>query len=671
MGPELGISFGNYTLLRRLARGGMAEVFIARHKSTQHEGATAPGRVVAIKRILPHLLDDISFVRMFQNEAELAARLSHPAIVDIYDFGKVEEHFYIAMEFIDGVHTGDLIVRAAQIPMPAALVARIGADASAGLHYAHQRRDDNGQPLQLVHRDVSPPNLLVSYDGKLKLLDFGIAKAVNTIEQTRSGVVKGKFAYMSPEQTMGQALDGRSDVFSLALVMWELLAGRGAVTRDDQILAMQTIRDGRVPAIESVRSDVPKALASALKSALQKSPDSRPNALEFSASLEKYLRRSSEPSSHADLGAWLQAAIPQTPIWDESGPIAGQPLANEANPPGQNPHIAGLDEGQRMVFAQPGALPTYQDFDERPRDTSGMLPQDDQAKDPLFGYSEERSVVVAADSNLPGAPADDNSVTRVMQHPLPFEERAEPERIAPVGPPPTGLLDDNMDTVIAQAPVLIEPGLIEPIPVPQQTRHDTPIVAVPRPQPAKVSADHAESLRQSHPAYQTVPPKLHQSRGQGNSRLLLVGFLLLLALAAIAAFAYQQGLFDEDAKTPISVPVVPYVSSEQASPKTEEPISAPVPPVPISAPVPMVESLPKDAGLQEKHGTLTITSSPKSSVYHGRRKLGSTPLENFSLRPGTYRLRLKAPRRKRVTRDVVIKAGETSTLDVRLPRRRR
>ena len=287
----------------------MAEVFVARQT-----GIDGFDRLVAIKRILPHLLDDKSFVGMFQDEARLAARLSHPNVIHIYDFGKVEEHFFIAMQFMHGVHAGDLIRLAEDVPMPVSLVARIGADACSGLHYAHNRRDERGAPLKLVHRDVSPPNLLVSYDGIVKIVDFGIAKAVSSLEQTRPGVVKGKYAYMSPEQTMGQKLDGRSDVFSLGIVLWELLAGMPAVTRADQVEAMKTIRDGKVPSIESVRKDVPKPLAAALRGALQRDPKKRSDARAFGNQLESYLKASSEIASSMELGAWLTERSPPDEI---------------------------------------------------------------------------------------------------------------------------------------------------------------------------------------------------------------------------------------------------------------------------------------------------------------------------------------------------------------------
>ena len=312
MGSPHGIPFGNYQLLKRLARGGMAEVFLARQS-----GLEGFDRVVALKRILPHLVDNDDFVRMFLDEARLAARLSHPHIIHIYEFGKVDEHYFIAMEFLAGVHVGDLIRAAAKDPIPEALIARLGADACAGLHYAHQLRDELGRPLQLVHRDISPPNLLVSHDGVVKIVDFGIAKAVNCVEKTRPGVVKGKYAYMSPEQTTGKSLDGHSDVFSLALVLWELLAGKVAIPRTDQIAAMKMIRDGKIPDIREARPSISPAIADALSMALQVSPSTRCDARTLGVALEECIKSSDSIGSSLELAQWLETRFPREPIIDQ------------------------------------------------------------------------------------------------------------------------------------------------------------------------------------------------------------------------------------------------------------------------------------------------------------------------------------------------------------------
>jgi serine/threonine-protein kinase len=316
---DAGIRFGHYLLLRRIARGGMAEVFLA-----QQQGLEGFDRRVAVKRILPHLADSPDFVKMFLGEAKLAAQLSHPNVVHIYEFGKVEQDYFIAMEYVDGVHAGQLFKHGEKLP--AALIARIGADAAAALHYAHELLGPNGQPYGLVHRDVSPANLMVSFDGVVKLCDFGIAKAVMLTDQkTSPGQVKGKYAYMSPEQTIAAPLDGRSDVFSLAIVLWELLAGRFIVSRGDAVDAMRAIRDGKLEPIERVVPGVPKPLAQALAWGLESRRDQRASAADLAQALEAYLKAAPELATSMQLGAWVRARFPrdttsQQPALTGAGP---------------------------------------------------------------------------------------------------------------------------------------------------------------------------------------------------------------------------------------------------------------------------------------------------------------------------------------------------------------
>jgi serine/threonine-protein kinase len=318
-----GIPFGAYRLVKRLARGGMAEVFLARQVGP--EGFERP---VAIKRILPHLVDSGDFVRMFLDEARVAARLQHPNIVHIYELGKVGEHYFIAMEYVPGIHAGTLIKAAATDPLPCALVARIGADACAALHHAHTLSDDRGAPLQLVHRDVSPPNLLLSRSGILKLVDFGIAKAANLADRTRPGVVKGKFAYMSPEQTVGRRLDGRSDVFSLAVVLWELLAGQVIVSRKDPVEAMRTIRDGNLLDIQEIRRDVPDSLADALRAALAANREMRSTAAELGRALEAFIKSCPDLGTSMQLAEWIGTRFPDPRTTGDHRALDGdRPLA--------------------------------------------------------------------------------------------------------------------------------------------------------------------------------------------------------------------------------------------------------------------------------------------------------------------------------------------------------
>ncbi|MBK7072166.1 MAG: protein kinase [Myxococcales bacterium] len=306
MSEPAGIKFGHFTLGKRLARGGMAEVFLARQR-----GPEGFDRKVAVKRILPHLAETADFVRMFLSEARLAARLSHPNIVHIYELGQVGGDYFIAMEYVDGIHAGQLISHAERERLPPELVARIGADAAAALAYAHRLEDADGTPLALVHRDVSPHNLMVSFDGVTKLVDFGIAKAAIKADETRPGVVKGKYAYMSPEQTVGRALDGRSDVFSLGVVLWELMAGKTIVDRGDVVEAMKVIRDGRWTPIEVAAPRTPPALAKAIGWALAHKRDARATAAQLQVALEEFLKTWPQLATAAQLADWIRPRFPR------------------------------------------------------------------------------------------------------------------------------------------------------------------------------------------------------------------------------------------------------------------------------------------------------------------------------------------------------------------------
>ncbi|HYV46221.1 MAG TPA: serine/threonine-protein kinase, partial [Myxococcaceae bacterium] len=197
-------TYGSYQLIKRLATGGMAQIYLARQK-----GPEGFEKLMVVKRILPHLAENADFVRMFLDEARIAARLSHPNIVQIFNLGAQDDSYFIAMEYIHGEDVRRVWKRSEQkgTVMPTNLVCRVIMEACSGLDYAHKKADQNGKPLGIVHRDVSPQNILVTFEGGVKVVDFGIAKAADQAVVTRSGVLKGKYSYMSPEQALGKKLD--------------------------------------------------------------------------------------------------------------------------------------------------------------------------------------------------------------------------------------------------------------------------------------------------------------------------------------------------------------------------------------------------------------------------------------------------------------------------------
>ncbi len=321
-----GIPFGRYRLLRRLARGGMAEVFLARL-----HGAEGFERRVAIKRILPHLSDSEEFRAMFMDEARLAALLSHPNVVHIYDFGREGEHDYIAMEFVDGISLAQMIHWAAKRPVSFEHAARIAADVCAGLHYAHHLVDGSGNAQELVHRDVSPQNILVTWDGVVKLVDFGIAKAAWQSSRTRPGMVKGKWSYMSPEQCEGRKLDGRSDIFSLGVVLYELLTGTPRYRRDDAEAAMHEIRDGKPIDLAERRPGIPDELVQIVRRATAVIRDGRyATAGEMQLHLERFLASRQKLTTAHLLVAHLKASYPRENLAEDEGESTGAEPAGTA-----------------------------------------------------------------------------------------------------------------------------------------------------------------------------------------------------------------------------------------------------------------------------------------------------------------------------------------------------
>ena len=278
--------FGGYTLEETIAVGGMAEVFLA-----QHSGVEGFEKDLVIKRIRPHLTTVGAFVEMFLHEAKLAARLSHPNIVQIYDLGKISQAYFIAMEYIAGRDLSALLrkTREKGISFPIEYAMQIGANACDALHYAHTKADPFGVPLHIVHRDVSPENIRVAWTGAVKLLDFGIAKAANQLYETKSGEIKGKIGYMSPEQAMGKELDHRSDIFSLGVVLYECLTGEKLFDGEREMAAMQQILEARIYPPSYFREEVDDTVERIMLKALERDPHKRyQNCIEMQYDIEGF-----------------------------------------------------------------------------------------------------------------------------------------------------------------------------------------------------------------------------------------------------------------------------------------------------------------------------------------------------------------------------------------------
>ncbi|MDD9935368.1 MAG: protein kinase [Myxococcales bacterium] len=273
MANEAPVLYGKYQLLEQLARGGMAEVY----KAKAH-GVEGFEKILVIKRILPELSENPRFVEMFINEAKIAVSLSHANIVQVFDLGMAEGTYFIAMEYVAGLDLAKMLkrTRKAERRVPPELAVYVISELAKGLDYAHRRRDGELRPLNIIHRDVSPQNVLLSYEGEVKLTDFGIAKA-RTVAQavTELGVVKGKYAYMSPEQLVGGKLDERTDIFSAGTLLYEALAGKNPFQASSTYDTLQRIRDGEVPPVEETGPDIPEEIGRIVRRAMAATPEER------------------------------------------------------------------------------------------------------------------------------------------------------------------------------------------------------------------------------------------------------------------------------------------------------------------------------------------------------------------------------------------------------------
>jgi serine/threonine protein kinase len=285
--------FGKYILLEKLASGGMAEVFLARTP-----GAGGLGKFVAIKRILPQFSDNKEFVDMFKDEAKIAINLSHNNLVSIYEFGVEIGQFFLVMDFVKGKNIRQLLNKLKQSNLDFSLeqIVFICKEIAAGLDHAHRCIDGStGKPLNITHRDMSPQNVMVSFEGEIKIIDFGIAKSETQLETTRAGTLKGKFGYMSPEQAEGQTVDLRTDIFSLGIVLWELLASDRLFIANNEINTLRKIRDCQIPSLTKINPEIHPELERITLKALTK---------------DRNLRYQTSAALHRDLSRFLNRHYP-------------------------------------------------------------------------------------------------------------------------------------------------------------------------------------------------------------------------------------------------------------------------------------------------------------------------------------------------------------------------
>ncbi len=296
-----------YRVVEKLESGGMAEVFRA-----ESEGLQGFRKQVAIKRVLPHLSSKKKFISMFLDEARLSAQLSHSNCVQVFDIGVGDNAFFIVMEFVDGANLKAIIehIKKSGRDFPVEAAVYIGLELTKGLAYAHELTDNNGTPLHIVHRDMSPPNVLITKNGEIKIVDFGLAKANSQLEKSEPGIIKGKFSYLSPEAAMGQEVDLRTDVFAVGIILWELLAGQRLFLGDTDFQTVKKVQGAVVPPISGINKKVPLELEKIINKSLARDPQQRyTTARDLGMDLSKFMFKYGVPVSTFDIASLVNVAM--------------------------------------------------------------------------------------------------------------------------------------------------------------------------------------------------------------------------------------------------------------------------------------------------------------------------------------------------------------------------
>jgi len=420
-----GTPIGKYVVRRKIAEGGMAEIYLASSR-----GPEGFEKDVAIKRIRPFLAGDEQFVQMFIAEARVASRLNHANLVQVFEFDKHQDTYYLAMELVRGHSLWDVRRRAKELmePMPPTLVAHVGAEVASGLGYAH-RLSDKGKLLNLVHRDVTPHNVLLSFDGAVKLTDFGVAK--HSASSTAAGVLKGKFAYMSPEQARGDPLDGRTDLFALGIVLWENLTGGRLFDGDSDVAVLRAVQSSAIAPPARLNPEVPEALSAVVMKALERDPAQRyQNAQELERALAGFVLAHAKSVDDTDLGAYLRK-------------LYAEELDQEAAREGHAAQEGGAEQPRREPTAVMGAgeapklsASPDEDMHAATHRVERSRPKTEVKSNPSMRAA---SPTATTDAEPPPAPArrSSSSLPKVIADLPALDARSSGPKAAPPMPPAT------------------------------------------------------------------------------------------------------------------------------------------------------------------------------------------------------------------------------------------
>jgi serine/threonine protein kinase len=476
-----------YRVIKRLEAGGMAEVYLGEASSL--EGFK---KRVAIKRVLPHLAQNDSFIQMFLDEARLSARLNHANIVSVFDISARDDTYFLIMEFIDGANLKKILEclhrRGQVFPLPQAIFCC--AEACRGLSYAHELHDENGKPLGIVHRDISPPNIMLTKRGEVKVADFGLAKAGTQLSQTDPGVVKGKFSYLSPEAAFGREVDARADIFSLGIVLWEMLAGRRLFLGETDYATVKLVQQANIPRLSPLNPSVDDMFEEIMMRALARDPDDRfRSAQAFGDALTGYLFDRQLKVSNYEIATLVNSAIAEDvlPAKNESSLI--DRLIQEE-----------LDGSVALAADENAAMPASLGQTETKLIDNGIL------EDPASWFSDE---------------AETNRVP-----PPPKESATAPARSSanrankPSKPTKTGWHESGLE----YSPELIEDDLLAVNPLSDEAPTDRHSVATTLPPSAAGDAAAVSATATALP-----------TRKSGASKYVFMGMALLAAVAIAIA----------------------------------------------------------------------------------------------------------------------------------------
>jgi serine/threonine protein kinase len=625
--PRDARDFGSYELIAKLATGGMAEIFLAR----SHTGG--PKDKVVLKRILPHLAEDEHFVTMFRDEANLASRLIHANVCRVHGLGHHGATWFIVMEYLHGVALSRMLSRLAKKHqyVDFRIIGGLVVQACEGLHHAHELRDADGHLLNVVHRDVSPPNIMLAADGLVKLLDFGIAKARGANSKTRTGTVKGKNAYMSPEQILGKPLDRRSDLFALGCVMYELLAVKRLFHRESDFLTFKAITEEPIPDIKDRRPDIPLALRAVLTQALSRDPNGRfATARAFSEAVKDALAPIGGPATAVELKKFLHGSFSdELAARDELLKIADDP---DAVPATSMPSQGSGGVASQLAL-QPTDPPPMGQLGSRSATSSddletidGELLVTDEKRRPDLGYVPSMIVAGAQAGISPhGISAPPRSARRTEPPPFPP---------TPPPPPPTPSRGSQTHS-IAGAPMV--PLSMAPTPAMGMARADfdyTPPPPAPYPLPGAAMPAAGSLVTLEDPSFDLV-------RGYRRKNMVktMVGVGALAVLALIVIIVAKSG---DDSTTSQVVAVAPIDAAPPAD----------------ATPVPDARDHRRDIIDYARQGYLNLEASAKTTIYIDNKLVGETPLTRWPLKPGIHQIRAVGPKGKITKLEVTIHGGK-------------